>query len=140
MDTRKSARLRFDGPLRVNRLFVAGFLATRPSINSILDVGTGTAQILIELCRQVPLANLIAIDLADHMLALARVNVERAGLTRHIKIEKADAKRFAFPDVACAVISNSTSITSRAVYLLRRNAPNVRERRHAVCPRLAETG
>ena len=42
------------------------------------------------------------------MLALARVNVERAGLTRQITIEMADAKRFAYPGGRfSAVISNS---------------------------------
>ena len=92
----------------VNRRFVAEFLAPRSAVNPILDVGTGTAQIPIELCRQNPGAAVVAIDLADHMLALARLNVEKAGLGKSIQVEKADAKRFRFLDGHFgAVISNS---------------------------------
>ena len=36
----------------VNRLFVTDFLTIWKGANPILDVGTGTAQIPIELCRQ----------------------------------------------------------------------------------------
>lgn len=92
----------------VNRLFAADFLRVWAGGNPILDVGTGTAQIPIELGRQSPRVQLVAIDLADHMLALARVNVERAGFADRITVEKADAKRFNYPDGHFgAVISNS---------------------------------
>jgi ubiquinone/menaquinone biosynthesis C-methylase UbiE len=82
----------------------------------ILDVGTGTAQIPIELCRQCrdlratawDSMHIVAIDLADHMLALARANVEKSGFADRITVEKADAKRFQYPDDHFgAVISNS---------------------------------
>jgi ubiquinone/menaquinone biosynthesis C-methylase UbiE len=111
----------------VNRVFASDFLSVWDTEIPILDVGTGTAQIPIELCRQCrdrgPLLwdsmHIVAIDLADHMLALARANVEKAGLTElvdfgrvglapRIKVEKADAKRFPYPDGHFgAVISNS---------------------------------
>jgi len=92
----------------VNRLFVADFLGVHNPTGLILDVGTGTAQIPIELCRQNATANVVAIDLADHMLALARVNVENAGLADRVRIQNADAKRFLYPDAHfTAVISNS---------------------------------
>ena len=48
----------------VNRVFVQDFLAVWDGGLSILDVGTGTAQIPIELCRQSPAAKIVAIDLA----------------------------------------------------------------------------
>jgi ubiquinone/menaquinone biosynthesis C-methylase UbiE len=92
----------------VNRAFVADFLAAWDRTNPVLDVGTGTAQIPIELCRQHPTAAVVAIDLADHMLALARVNVGRAGFAHRITVEKADAKGFRYPDGQFgAVTSNS---------------------------------
>ena len=92
----------------VNQLFAADFLRVWGGTNPILDVGTGTAQIPIELCRRSPLPVVTAIDLADHMLALARVNVGRAGLADRIRVEKADAKWFRYPDGHFgAVISNS---------------------------------
>src|SRR5436305_4621582 len=70
----------------VNRVFVADFLRVWNGENFILDVGTGTAQIPIELCRQDARAEVVAIDLADHMLAVARANVERAGFAGRIQI------------------------------------------------------
>ncbi|MDB5311950.1 MAG: Ubiquinone [Gemmataceae bacterium] len=94
----------------VNHLFAAEFLAVWNRKSPVLDVGTGTAQIPIELCRQHPAPDLslVVIDLADHMLALARTNVARAGLTDRISVEKADAKRFPHATAAFgAVISNS---------------------------------
>jgi ubiquinone/menaquinone biosynthesis C-methylase UbiE len=92
----------------VNRVFAADFLATFGGSGVVLDVGTGTAQIPIEVCRRNPDLTIVAIDLADHMLALARRNIDRAGLTERIRAEKADGKAFAYPPGAFrAVMSNS---------------------------------
>ncbi|OAI51327.1 hypothetical protein AYO44_00525 [Planctomycetaceae bacterium SCGC AG-212-F19] len=92
----------------VNRLFVADFLAVWPGDNPILDVGTGTAQIPIELCRSAPAARVVAIDLAAHMLALGQENVRRAGLVDRLQLEKCDAKQLPHPPASfAAVISNS---------------------------------
>jgi len=92
----------------VNSAFAGEFLSIWPSRNPILDVGTGTAQIPIAIARQSAAAEIVAIDLADHMLALARRNVAAAGLADRIRIEKADAKGFMYPDEFFgAVISNS---------------------------------
>src|SRR5271166_2066683 len=75
----------------VNRVFVADFLAAWAGQNPILDVGTGTAQIPIELCRRAP-ARVVGIDLAGHMLEVGRQNVLRAGLQDRIRLEQVDAK------------------------------------------------
>ena len=92
----------------VNRVFVADFLAAWDGRSPILDVGAGTAQIPIELCRQAPTARVTAIDLAEHMLALGRENVRRAGFAERLLLERVDAKQMPYPDGAfAAVISNS---------------------------------
>jgi ubiquinone/menaquinone biosynthesis C-methylase UbiE len=92
----------------VNRSFAADFLRVWNSRNPILDVGTGTAQIPIELCRESEAVEIVAIDLADHMLALANRNVAAANCAGRVRIEKADAKGIAYPDgYFGAVISNS---------------------------------
>jgi ubiquinone/menaquinone biosynthesis C-methylase UbiE len=107
----------------VNRNFAVDFLEVWDGHGPILDVGTGTAQIPIELCQQYQARcttadhrfrgmwielRVVAIDLADHMLTHARMNVERAGLSVRIAIEKADAKRLLYPDCHFgAIISNS---------------------------------
>ena len=76
----------------------------RPPVR-VLDVGTGTALIPIELCRQAPVVSVEAIDLAEHMLALGRVNVERGGLAGRIALRKLDAKRTGWPDGAFEAVA-----------------------------------
>ena len=61
-------------------------------------MGTGTAQIPIELCRQSPTAAVVAIDLAEHMLPVGRDNVRRAGLADRIELQRVDAKGLPFAD------------------------------------------
>jgi len=105
---------------QVNRQFVSDFLtAARESLRvaaaaasapdpQVLDLGTGTAQIPIELCRQDPRAQVLAIDLAAAMLRMAQANVQRAGLGERITLEQVDAKRLPFADGRfTAVMSNS---------------------------------
>lgn len=92
----------------VNRRFVADFLAAWTGQPPILDVGTGTAQIPLELCQQRAGATVMAVDLADHMLRVARENVRRAGRADQVHLERCDAKRLPFPPATFgAVISNS---------------------------------
>ena len=91
----------------VNGVFVADFLAVWDEPGPILDVGTGTAQIPIELCRRHVGARVVAIDLAEHMLALGRANVQR-GPGRRVRLERIDAKRMPYAAGSFgAVISNS---------------------------------
>jgi ubiquinone/menaquinone biosynthesis C-methylase UbiE len=116
----------------VNRVFVDDFVAalnrglTPPgSPMSVLDVGTGTALIPIELVRQVrELGDLrsgqrhgqetgrnlrvTAIDLAEEMLKLGRINVERAEYSDCITLELVDAKGLPYANSSFdAVMSNS---------------------------------
>ena len=53
---------------QVNRVFVGDFLNLWDGFGAVLDVGAGTAQIPLELCRQHATATVLAIDLARHML------------------------------------------------------------------------
>jgi ubiquinone/menaquinone biosynthesis C-methylase UbiE len=93
---------------QVNRVFVADFLAFRPTCESVLDVGTGTAQIPIELCGQDPKVRVLGVDLAEHMLAVGRANVRRAGLEKRIELRRVDAKGLPLASGSFdAVLSNS---------------------------------
>ena len=76
----------------VNDAFAGEFRRVWNGKNPILDVGTGTAQIPIAIARQSVEPRLVAIDLADHMLALAAANVAKAGFADRIHLAKADAK------------------------------------------------
>jgi len=109
MDTAEEAR-DYDAMdhSEVNRAFAADFLAAWDGRGPILDVGTGTALIPIEFCRQSPKGNVFAVDAAAHMLAVARENVRRAGLAARISCQLVDAKRMPFDDRALpAIMSNS---------------------------------
>ena len=93
----------------VNAKFCADLLAVRSGIDgTVLDVGTGTALIPIELCRRTQNVDVIAIDLAEHMLDLGRRNVTQAGLDGRIRLDKIDAKAMPYADGQFgATISNS---------------------------------
>jgi len=97
----------------VNRRFVADFLAARdaawvPAMAEVLDLGTGTAQIPIELLGHDPQARVLAVDLAESMLTIGRANVARAGFQDRITLERVDAKGLPYPDrFFAAVMSNS---------------------------------
>jgi ubiquinone/menaquinone biosynthesis C-methylase UbiE len=92
----------------VNRLFAADFLVTNPDVARVLDVGTGTAQIPIELARQNHSIHITAIDLSEEMLKLARHNVTQAGFDGRIRCElrNASAMDYAAGQFS-AVVSNS---------------------------------
>ena len=69
---------------QVNQVFVQDMLAFAKahgkSLEDVLDLGTGTALIPVELCQQDANCRVMAIDMAVHMLDLARYNIEAAGL------------------------------------------------------------
>ena len=111
----------------VNQLFAKDFLATGYAADTdaeagdglgegdteglageCIDLGTGTAQIPIEICRQSPTARVLAVDLSISMLDLARNNIEVAGLMHRIQLDHIDAKGIGYEDERfSAVISNS---------------------------------
>ena len=76
----------------VNRLFVADLLAGGDVNGDVLDLGTGTAQIPIEFCRQSPEGRILAVDMAIHMLDLARYNIEVASVIERVQLAHVDAK------------------------------------------------
>jgi 2-polyprenyl-3-methyl-5-hydroxy-6-metoxy-1,4-benzoquinol methylase len=77
-------------------------------LGDVLDVGTGTAQIPVALCKRHPYCRVMAMDLAASMLNLAVYNVEVAGLRQRIQLTQADAKQMLFSDeLFDIVISNS---------------------------------
>ncbi len=92
----------------VNARFVDDLLTAGRVEGEWLDLGTGTAQIPIELCRHHPGVRVLAVDMAESMLEVARANVEAAGLGERIRLEQVDAKRLPYDDGRFdAIISNS---------------------------------
>ncbi len=92
----------------VNRLFVEELLAVGDLGTDVLDLGTGTARIPIELCRQNDEIRILAIDLAYSMLDVAKINVEIANLADRITLGLVDAKEMEYEDgLFSTVMSNS---------------------------------
>lgn len=88
-----------------NRSFVADLLAAGGR-GDLLDLGTGTAQIPVELCRQGFEGRIMAADLSVSMLEIARLNIEIASVIDRVQLAQADAKNLLFADayfdcVAC---------------------------------------
>lgn len=87
---------------------VAQMLADPAQPATILDTGTGTALIPLELCRRPVHCRITAIDLATEMLRLAEENVRAAGCSEQITLERVDCKQLPWPDATFdAVVSNS---------------------------------
>jgi len=115
MDTREEA-VGYDtmDHSEVNRVFVGDFLAAATEIGvdldeqTVIDLGTGTAQIPIELCQRHSTVRVVAVDAALHMLAVAKQNITDAGLLDRITLESVDAKGLTHADGTFqAVMSNS---------------------------------
>ncbi len=94
----------------VNRRFAADFLAAHGPMRGgeALDLGTGTALIPIEICRQDPGARILGVDLSRHMLERGEANIAAADLRGRLRLSLVDAKGIPFADGSFeAVISNS---------------------------------
>ena len=92
----------------VNAAFAEDFLRDGPSADLLLDVGTGTALIPIEICDRHPTVRIVAVDAATTMLDLGRINAAAAGHEQRIQLRQVDAKALPFDDHSFdAVVSNS---------------------------------
>lgn len=104
----------------VNRLFVDDLLEWIPSEQivsgdsveaasiTVLDLGTGTALIPMELCSRTDFVKVVAVDMAVEMLKLAQENIKRLNLENRIFLELTDAKNLSFSDHTFdVVVANS---------------------------------
>jgi ubiquinone/menaquinone biosynthesis C-methylase UbiE len=92
----------------VNQVFVRDLLAFEAHLGDVLDLGTGTALIPIELCQQQTECRVLAGDAAIAMLELARYRLEVAGLTHRIQLFHGNARQLEFEDsMFHTVMSNS---------------------------------
>ena len=113
MDTQEEARdyNQMDHS-EVNQVFVDDLFSfiSHEDLGDVLDVGTGTALIPLELCRQNEQSRIMAIDMSVHMLDLARYNVEAAGLIERITLAQVDAKAMTFDDEMFDVVMSNSII------------------------------
>lgn len=121
MDTPEEA-LAYDAMdhAEVNRVFVDDLLAALADAGQelqgeildgeILDLGTGTAQIPIELCGRTEQGRVMAVDLSIHMLEAARNNIEIAGLTERIQLDHVDSKQLPYEDGRFDVVMSNSIV------------------------------
>ena len=103
---------------QVNRVFVDDLLCALSRVTNlpargpctILDVGTGTAQIPIELCGRPGHWHVTAADLAQSMLDVAAENIAAARLGEWIKLQHLDAKRLPFENGQFDVVMSNSII------------------------------
>jgi ubiquinone/menaquinone biosynthesis C-methylase UbiE len=94
----------------VNRAFVDDLLKLAIEPTRVLDVGTGTALIPLELCGRGNKWHVVAVDLARAMLDVAAKNVAAARLSQAIELKLIDAKRLPFADGEFPVVMSNSII------------------------------
>jgi demethylmenaquinone methyltransferase/2-methoxy-6-polyprenyl-1,4-benzoquinol methylase len=78
------------------RLAVARALPKQSSL-SLLDVATGTADLLITLCESCEsITEAVGVDIADNMLFCGQKKLQARGLDLRARLENADARRLPF--------------------------------------------
>ena len=76
----------------------------------VLDLGTGTAQIPIELCRQTDAVRIMACDLSVSMLDVAIMNIDVASLRGRITLNHIDAKELPFRSQQFAIVMSNSIV------------------------------
>lgn len=105
----------------VNRRFVDELLAFAGSsarlaedqeleLGDVLDLGTGTALIPIELCQRHDHCRVMAVDMSISMLDLARYNLEAKSMTERITLAQIDAKQMGFDNGEFDVVMSNSII------------------------------
>lgn len=79
-------------------------------MGDVLDVGTGTALIPVQLCKQQPFCRVMAVDMAVSMLNLAVYNIEVSGLRERIQLAQVDGKEMVFRDQMFDVVMSNSII------------------------------
>ena len=92
----------------VNRQFAEDLLQQGDLGEELLDIGTGSARIPIEICQSREDVRIVAADLSPSMLDIAKINLELSNTTERIILSLVDAKEMPFEDGRFSTtISNS---------------------------------
>ncbi len=95
----------------VNLRFAQDLAANQPVGNDLLDMGTGTALIPIELCKLLPKSTrIMAADASQPMLELARYRIEVEALTDRIQLLYGDCKKLPFENEFFDTVFSNTLI------------------------------
>ena len=76
----------------------------------LLDIGTGPGWLLLKLHQQCPAMRLTGLDASPGMVATARKNMARAGLSDVIEITQGNASHMPFADACFDIVVSTGSI------------------------------
>lgn len=94
----------------VNRVFVDDLLACGEISGDILDLGTGTALIPVELCARVEDCRVMASDMSASMLDLAVYNLAVSPAESRIQLDQADAKQLHYEDGQFDIVMSNSIV------------------------------
>ena len=64
--------------------------------NPVLDVATGTADLTLEIHKQLPTTSIIGMDLSNEMLAVGKKKIKKQGLDQQITLEQGDSENLQY--------------------------------------------
>ncbi len=67
------------------------------TVDRVLDVATGTADVALQMLRLQP-RSIVGVDLSEEMLTIAQRKIAMAGASDRIRLIRADAEQLPFPD------------------------------------------
>jgi len=94
----------------VYRRFARKAAGLVPAGARVLDVGTGTGRLAIELAGTRPDLHVTGVDISEDMLGIARQNAARGGLHDNIEFRQAPAAALPFPDGYFALVTSNASL------------------------------
>ncbi len=74
----------------------------------MLDLGTGPAHLPILICENQPEAHVLGLDLAHHMLRVAKRNVDASGFADRIELRHGDAKEVGLESASFDAVYSNT--------------------------------
>jgi ubiquinone/menaquinone biosynthesis C-methylase UbiE len=76
----------------------------------VLDIGTGSGRLAIELARSCPDWRITGVDVSEDMLELTRRNIDRSGLPGRIELRQASAAALPFADGSFSLVTSNASL------------------------------
>jgi ubiquinone/menaquinone biosynthesis C-methylase UbiE len=99
---------RFMGP--VFRAFAKEVSRLKPAGNKVLDIGTGSGLLAMEISRLKPDWQITGVDISADMVNYARGSIDQAGLSGTIDLVQAAAAELPFPDGCYDIVVSNASL------------------------------